>query len=607
MKAIYTTLLLALVYQSAPLFADNTYQYILGKYGYEAKTTKDLSGEQKIKLDEPECAYVNITGIEKMPTSKTQDLHAWLECYDGAGNYFKKRVVLNAQGNSSLAFPKKNISIEFYETSWGNGKTTDITWGNWVKQDEFHLKAYYTDYFRGAGKIAYDIYDDIVSDREQPLPWQRAGVTTASDKAMCHPNGFPCYVYLNSRFYGLYVWSLKKSHKNMGQEKDNAQHIHIDGLLADNTIFKGNIDWSKFDVRTPKLLYSIATEEQQPGNYAPQYKVYDGDAPLELIDDSMPYFDSDNENHIITNQVKKSLVALSNYHANLRKLISAGAVPETIKAEFSNCFDTQGFTDYIVHSLVTNNYDGHWKNWQWFTYDGVKWYVEPYDLDCTFGHHDSGTIIFPPEWNSLYCSHFYQFPVNAGIQKLFLEYFFEDIRNRYIVLREKKLIDGDKYSQYFRDWTERIGEEGLEMELTKWNNSPCFIETIVNSNWETEDNWEKYGSYPAYSPDSIYHTGDKCRDVSRIWTATGTTKGVRPYKQIGQIDSQERIEAWIKGRISLLDEYFSYVPDRITDLTLDKQKVDIRKVILAGHLYIIKNNETYSVDGKRVKIEKVKN
>lgn len=601
MKKIYTTLLLALVYQSAPLLADNTYQYILDKYGYEATTARDLSGKQKIELAEPYCAYVNITGIDKMPTSKTQNLHAWLECYDGNGNYFKKRVILNAQGNSSLAYPKKNISIEFYETSWGNGKTTDITWGDWVKQDEFHLKAYYTDYFRGAGKIAYDIYDDIVSDREQPLPWQRAGVTTASDKAMCHPNGFPCYVYLNCQFYGLYVWSLKKNHKNMGQEKDNAQHIHIDGLLADNTIFKGNIDWSKFDVRTPKILYSIATEEQLPGNYTPQYKVYDGDAPLELIDNSMPYFDPNNENHLITNQVKKSLIALSNYYANLMKLVSAGSVPETIKTEFSNCFDTQGFTDYIVHSLVTNNYDGHWKNWQWFTYDGVKWYVEPYDLDCTFGHHDSGTIIFPPEWNSLYCSHFYQFPVNAGIQKLFLEYFFENIKNRYIELRVKKLIDGDRYSQYFRNWAERIGEEGYEMEHTKWGNSPCFIETVVNPNWETEDNWENYGSYPTYSPDSTYHTGDRCKVAYRIWTATGTTKGVRPYKQIGQVDSQERIETWIKERILLLDEYFSFDPDRITDLTSDKQKVDTRKVILAGHLYIIKNNETYSIDGKRVK------
>ena len=601
MKAIYTTLLLVLVNLAAPLLADNTYQYILDKYGYEATTTRDLSGKQKIELAEPYCAYVNITGIDKMPTSKTQNLHAWLECYDGNGNYFKKRVILNAQGNSSLAYPKKNISIEFYETSWGNGKTTDITWGDWVKQDEFHLKAYYTDYFRGAGKIAYDIYDDIVSDREQPLPWQRAGVTTASDKAMCHPNGFPCYVYLNSQFYGLYVWSLKKNYKNMGQEKNNAQHIHIDGLLADNTIFKGNIDWSNFDVRTPKILYSIATEEQLPGNYTPQYRVYDGDAPLELIDNSMPYFDPNNENHLITNQVKKSLIALSNYYANLMKLVSAGAVPETIKTEFSNCFDTQGFTDYIVHSLVTNNYDGHWKNWQWFTYDGVKWYVEPYDLDCTFGHHDSGTIIFPPEWNSLYCSHFYQFPVNAGIQKLFLEYFFENIKNRYIELRVKKLIDGDRFSQYFRNWAERIGEEGYEMEHTKWGNSPCFIETVVNPNWETEDNWENYGSYPTYSPDSTYHTGDRCKVAYRIWTATGTTKGVRPYKQIGQVDSQEKVETWINKRISLLDEYFSFDPDRITDLTSDKQKVDTRKVILAGHLYIIKNNETYSIDGKRVK------
>lgn len=590
-----------LVYRAAPLLADNTYQYILDKYGYEATTARDLSGKQKIELAEPYCAYVNITGIDKMPTSKTQNLHAWLECYDGNGNYFKKRVILNAQGNSSLAYPKKNISIEFYETSWGNGKTTDITWGDWVKQDEFHLKAYYTDYFRGAGKIAYDIYDDIVSDREQPLPWQRAGVTTASDKAMCHPNGFPCYVYLNSQFYGLYVWSLKKNYKNMGQEKNNAQHIHIDGLLADNTIFKGNIDWSNFDVRTPKILYSIATEEQLPGNYTPQYKVYDGDAPLELIDNSMPYFDPNNENHLITNQVKKSLIALSNYYANLMKLVSAGAVPETIKTEFSNCFDTQGFTDYIVHSLVTNNYDGHWKNWQWFTYDGVKWYVEPYDLDCTFGHHDSGTIIFPPEWNSLYCSHFYQFPVNAGIQKLFLEYFFENIKNRYIELRVKKLIDGDRFSQYFRNWAERIGEEGYEMEHTKWGNSPCFIETVVNPNWETEDNWENYGSYPTYSPDSTYHTGDRCKVAYRIWTATGTTKGVRPYKQIGQVDSQEKVETWINKRISLLDEYFSFDPDRITDLTSDKQKVDTRKVILAGHLYIIKNNETYSVGGKRVR------
>ena len=217
----------------AAALADNSWQYILSKHGYDPAMVHDLSDSAKITLAEPRCAYVNITGITKMPTTKSQDLHAWLECYDGAGNYFKKRVILNAQGNSSLTFPKKNISVEFYETSWGEGKTTDITWGKWVSQDEFHLKAYYNDFFRGTAKISYDVYDDIVSDREQPLPYERAGVATASSGAMCHPNGFPCYVYLNDSFYGLFVWSLKKNHKNMGQEKNNALHIHIDGTLAD--------------------------------------------------------------------------------------------------------------------------------------------------------------------------------------------------------------------------------------------------------------------------------------------------------------------------------------------------------------------------------------
>ena len=155
---------------SCHVLADDTFAYIIGKLGYDAATANDLSASANIKHAEPVCAYVNITGISQMPTEKNQDLHAWMECYDGSGNYFKKRVVLNAQGQSSMYHPKKNISVELYETAWGSGKTTDITFGEWVKQDEFHLKAYYTDFFRGCSKIAYDIYDDITSDREKPLP-----------------------------------------------------------------------------------------------------------------------------------------------------------------------------------------------------------------------------------------------------------------------------------------------------------------------------------------------------------------------------------------------------------------------------------------------------
>ena len=338
------------------ILADDTFQYILDKHGYDPDTVTDLTDSARIKLPEPACAYVNITGISQMPTTKTENLQAWLECYDGNGSYFKKRVILNAQGNSSLSFVKKNVSVKFYEESWSEGKTTDITIGNWVKQDAFHLKAYYTDYFRGCCKIAYDIYDDITSDREKPLPWQRAGIENANKKAMCHPNGFPCYVYLNGNFYGLFVWSLKKDRKNMGQEKDNATHIHLDGTLAGENIFNGKINWSKFEVRNPKGLYCVETTQTEG---VASYKLYDGDNPTELIDSTMPYYDPNNPGHVLTNRVKQSIVGLSRYYTELQRLDAAKPDTATFKSLFSQYFDTQGLTDYFVHSLVTNNYDGH--------------------------------------------------------------------------------------------------------------------------------------------------------------------------------------------------------------------------------------------------------
>ncbi len=596
----------------ASAHADDTWQHIIYEHGFDLAFVANLSESSNIKLAEPRCAFVNITGIDKMPNKKDQDLHAWLECYDGNGKYFKKRVIMNAQGNSSLAYPKKNLSVSFCEDEWEGHKTTDITFGKWIKQDTFHLKAYYTDTFRGVGKIAYDIYDDIVSDREQPLPWQRAGVATASEKATCHPNGFPCYVYLNNKFYGLYVWSLKKSHKNMGQEKDNALHIHLDGKLDDTTIFNRKIDWSQFDVRTPKKLYCTDTEVRPLEDNMLQYRTYDGDFPSELIDETMPYYDPDNPDHLITSQVKHSLLNLSNYNAELKKLVSAKADTETFKRKFSEMFDTEGMTDYIIHSLVTNNYDGHRKNWQWFTYNGMKWFVEPYDLDCTFGHHASGAVILPPEWIHHYRS-FYQSFGYTSTEKFFIEYFFDDIKDRYHALREKGLIDAKRYTSYINEWVERIGSEGYDMEQDKWKDSPGFVETVASPNWETEDDWEGYLTYPVYSADTTYHAGDRCTLKYRIWTATATTKGIRPYQTIGQTDNLQRVGEWIRDRIALTDEYFKFDPDAIAPFPLGEgreeafgalEKVRARKVVRAGHFYIIKGSKVFSADGRQIQGEK---
>jgi len=115
---------------------DDTWQYILDKYGYDPATVDDLTESSKIKLDEPSCAYVNITGIGQMPTKKNQNLQAWLEFYDGGSNYFKKRAVLNAQGNSSMhkdtshTLNPGQTESELRDMRWNmqNGHTVHASW-----------------------------------------------------------------------------------------------------------------------------------------------------------------------------------------------------------------------------------------------------------------------------------------------------------------------------------------------------------------------------------------------------------------------------------------------------------------------------------------------
>ena len=108
----------------------------------------DLSDSGNFSLDEPRLAYANLTGISTMPRSKHITEHAWLEVYDGAGHYFRKRILIHGQGGYSLRYPKNNASFTFCEDNWKGELTTDIRFGDWVKQDGFHLKAFYTDFCR---------------------------------------------------------------------------------------------------------------------------------------------------------------------------------------------------------------------------------------------------------------------------------------------------------------------------------------------------------------------------------------------------------------------------------------------------------------------------
>ena len=598
---------MSVIKRTRVVFADDTFRYIVRKHGYDVATVNDLTKSSKIKLDEPSCAYVNITGISKMPTKKTDNLHAWLECYDGNGNYFKKRVVLNAQGNSSLGLAKNNIAIDFCEDEWLGEEETDITIGKWVKQSSFHLKANYTSYFRGESQIGYVIYDDIIADRRQPFPWQRAGIEDANGRAVGHPLGFPCYVYLNGQFYGVFAWQLKKHRKNLNLTKELAEHIHLDGRLDNGTLWNGGIDYTKFEIRNPKTLYCTnVTEEQGSTTYA----AYDGDSPCELIDESMPYFDANNEGHVLSSRVKKYIQRLSNFKSEIKALVDAKADSSSVRAKMESYFDIQGMTDYVVMSFVTSNGDGFEKNWQWITYDGTKWFVMPYDLDCILGNMWQGTFLFPADVFWYYAK--YDNVHKTGPIYYFMRYYGQDVADRYKELRYADVISCSSIMNHFLSWYERVTDEGYNLEYTKWPNSPCNGQSIVSPNWTTSDSywltytWEDYYAFGEFNKARSYNAGDKCTYGGRIWTATTQTQGIAPYTKLAHTDSMERLKSYIDRKLELLDGFFGY--DRKTyevglnDIPSETEdsSAHVRKYMKDGHLYIIKDGKTYSIDGKRI-------
>lgn len=509
-----------------------TYDERLAALGYDALTTLDLSDAGHLDLAQPRLAYVNLQSHRGLPVGRRDTVQAWLEYFDPASQtYLRKRVVLREQGQNSLAFPKRNVSIDLCEDEWLGEETPVVVFDGWVRQDGFHLKAFYTDWLRGVSMVSYQLYDEI----ERTLPegqqriWQRAGVEGHA-KSRCYPDGFPCALYLNGDFYGIYSWALRKHRRNMSMEKHNLLHIHLDGYLGEE-FWGGQIDWTAFEVRNPKDLFTA------------DGLLYDGDAPRQLAE----------------GPVRMAIEALSQRCAELRLMESQGASFDEMRDAIAGYFDVTSLVNYVVFSLVVSNYDGFLKNWQWVTYDGVRWAVAPYDLDCTFGNFHGGTFVFPPRLSYIN-STYTMGKTRYGIVALLWEYFFEEMVDRYCALRSAGIVDEQHIIDLLYAWYDRIGPELYEAEWARWPECYCISETITAEGWQATEEWPQYYGLPKWASWHRYIPGECCALDSRVWRATASSQGVRPYIQLGYTDSLERLTDWVCERISYEDGLFGYWP-----------------------------------------------
>ena len=483
--------------------------FLIPSAPYEEKT-RDWSDNSDVYIPEPRCAYVNIMGTQRLPEYKGDTLHCWMEVYDGLANYFRKRVILDAQGSSSLYFPKKNIKVDFCDDEWEGEQTPTITIGNWVGQDGFHLKAYYNDYLRGVAVVGYRLYNLMTS--LEGRPWTRSdGLAKDERKALCHPDGFPCIVYLDGEFYGIFSWQLKKHRDNMAQSKKNPRHIHLDGTISNTTFWNGDIDWNAFEVRNPKEM---------------------------------------------TDETRACIESLSQVCNDLSQIRAKEQSVEAIRAEFARRFDLPSLLDYVcLHHLIANC-DGFSKNWQWFTYDGVKWFVAPYDLDYTFGNNVGGETISPADLTGV--DNYWALYTEGPIYWIHV-YFKSEIRERYCQLRRNNMIESWTVKALVHDWYDRVGEENYAKEWEKWKDSKCIQEPQYAWYWKPVDKWRHYHKLSDWDSTKEYKKGDICRLDLCEWEATEDNTGVKPYISLGYMDSVERYDQWIDRRFELMDSYFDYV------------------------------------------------
>lgn len=587
----------------------NNIQDALKANGFDVKTPIDWSDSSFIQIPEPRFAIINITNIDSMPTTKKDNKKAFLEFWDMQGNYFKKHAILNAHGSSSIQFVKKNVTIDFCDDEWVGDDTPKIRIGNWVPQDSFHMKAYYTDFFRGVGAVSYKLYDQIVRTRGNMYdrPWKKAlidmskiGVTTKSlgnpyvgnyslltdTGARCFPDGFPVAVYFKGEFYGIFSFQLKKHRDNYHLDKGTAENVHLDGVIHYDTLWNGTINWgtgeNSFEIRNPKNLYAIGgnkydadiKQEEIAGQTEVDAWITAGQLP-----DGTAISSKIKKNLQMTAKVKKYIQDFAN---SLNIIKDAATIYESsskteddlkaFKQVFEKYYDADNLIDYLIIIDILRDGDSTRKNWQWFTYDGIKWWVGLYDCDCVFGASFLGMNIMPPVN--------YHQGSNGNLPLTFiLKYYMDALNNRYKILADMGIISADHMIGLLQDWCMRIGTDFFKEEYKKWSDSPCIADSVVRDNyWEAvlddsgnlqTDTSETYNATKAYNVGDVVSFGlnadmgyfkYKCikATVALSENIPHNVSAYSPIKVFKHCDNIYRVQKWIEQNIAIMDKLYHY-------------------------------------------------
>ena len=342
-------------------------------------------------------------------------------------------ATLKWQGQSSLAFPKKNFTIKFDKKF--------IAKDGWLADNTYVLKGNFNDFSQSRNVVSAKIWAEIVKSRNWnyvPLADNDGSLIVDNTTNVFNVyedimpglhgtgavDGFPVMLVVNGDYCGLYSFVLKKKAETFGFGNSN-------------------------------LEYALSCE-RTPDNQNQNSVAFKGLADLDGKDFDFEYTKSDED----------KANAKTSFNNMISKVIEA--TEENYESVIENYLDIDSVIDYMIFTSLISAADGITKNYLMLSYNGIKWYFSAYDLDSTFGNWQDGWLSQQPsgvptlaDWNR-----------SNRAMHLVYTYGKDRLKARYKELRDG-ILSVENVRKMFIDYVSDISHALKDEELKLWPQTPA--------------------------------------------------------------------------------------------------------------------------------------
>ncbi len=275
------------------------------------------------------CPRLYFTGNMSAMTSKKDVRNISFE-YRSNGQNVTGAAKIKVQGTSSLAYDKKNYTINFFKNAnYAEEMGVDVGWG---LQDEYCLKANWIDKTHCRNVVTAKLAGEIQ---------KKYGLLDIAPNNGA-VDGFPVAVYINGSFHGLYTMNIPKDAWMFDMDTSNPNHIVICGE-----------NWTD-----PVLFKSL------PTNFS-AWSVEVGPENTETLE-----------------KIQRLIAFVRD------------SSDQEFKENFDQYLNLDATLNYYVMLNYCWLPDNAGKNMLLVTYDGNVWYPSLYDLDTSWGVNWKGNGLY---------------------------------------------------------------------------------------------------------------------------------------------------------------------------------------------------------------------